>query len=120
MASTRNKNCIGDYCLEQNAYNSSYDYRLYKYGPYGFSFDPKLPGNGLLPGQFRPSDLSENPTGIESFLFGINSTNLVNPQKECFTPRLKRMDSANIYEKEPVYMPVPLVVSKFNRPFPIP
>jgi hypothetical protein len=51
------------------------------------------------------------------FLFGINSTNLVN-QAPCFYPNLTNNQSFNIYKNEPVLMPTPLTITK-ERPFPI-
>jgi hypothetical protein len=63
--------------------------------------------------------MSKNAPDIESFLFGINSTNLVTPQP-CLTPEIKQLQSANVFDKGPVYIPEPLVVEKKQRPFPTP
>lgn len=115
MASTRNINTYGNYCLEQRTYNKSSNYTLYKYSQYGDAYDTRNPGNGLLPGQIPCNNLSENSTDIESFLFGINSTNLVNPQAPL-VPKLKCLETANIYKSQPVYMPEPCIVSKTERP----
>jgi hypothetical protein len=52
-------------------------------------------------------------------LFGINSTNLVNPAP-CFTPEIKCLKTANVFKMPDVIMPVPLVVPKDQRPFPAP
>lgn len=115
MASTRNKNTPGNYCLEQKTYAHSRNYTSYKNSAYGYAYDTKLPGNGLNPAQMPSDTLSKNATEIESFLFGINSTNLVNPAPNL-TPQLKCLQSANIFESRPVYMPEPLIVEKKQRP----
>lgn len=119
MASTRNKNTPGNYCLDQRQNTGSEAWQLYINGANGFAYDTRLAGNGLNPGQMPWSTLSHNPADIESFLFGINSTNLVNPAGPL-TPQLKCLSSANLIEKKPVIMPVPQAISKEQRPFPLP
>jgi hypothetical protein len=119
MASTRTKNTNGNYCLQQRSYYNSQNYTTYKYSQYGEAYDTKLSGLGLLPGQIPNNNLSENYADIESFLFGIGSTNLLE-NKPCFIPKLKILETANIYKAEPTYLPEPLIVSKSNRPFPLP
>jgi hypothetical protein len=118
MASTRNKNTPGNYCLQQREYTQQDEWRLYKNGANGYAYDTRLPGNGLNPGQLPWNTLSYNAPDIESFLFGINSTNLVNPAPPL-TPELKCLQTANIFQKSPVYIPEPLVVSKNQRPSPL-
>jgi hypothetical protein len=118
MASTRNINTPGNYALEEKQYKHAQQYSLYKNSQYGEAYSTKMPGNGLLPGQLPANQLSRNPTEIESFLFGINSTNLVNPEPPL-VPELKCLETANIYKKPANIMPLPLVIEK-NRPFPCP
>ncbi len=119
MASTRSKNTPGNYCLEQREYKGSENYTLYPNSQYGSAYDTRLPGTGFLPGQIPGNKLSNNAPDIESFLFGINSTNLVNPAP-AFTPELKDLCWANVYKKGPVFIPEPLVIQKNQRPFPVP
>jgi hypothetical protein len=119
MASTRNRNTSGNYCLEQRQYKNSENYTLYPNSQYGAAYNTRLPGNGLLPGQMPWNKLSYNAADTESFLFGINSTNLVIPAP-CFVPENAQLNSANIYEKGPIFIPEPLVIEKNQRPFPIP
>ena len=119
MASTRNINTPGNYCLQQLQYANNANYTLFKNSQYGEAYDTKLPGNGLLGGQIPGNKMSYNSSDIESFLFGINSTNLVKPAP-CFVPELNKLDSTNIYEKGPIYIPQPLVIEKNQRPLPIP
>ena len=118
MASTRNKNTPGNYCLEQKEYKHSENYTLYPNSQYGAAYTTRLPGNGLNPGQFPWSKLSHNPADIESFLFGINSTNLVNPAPPL-VPELTCLKTANVFKTEPVIMPIPQAIPKNQRPFPI-
>jgi hypothetical protein len=119
MASTRNKNTFGNYCLEQREHKNSEIYTLYPNSQYGAAYNTRLPGNGLNPAQIPWNKLSYNAPDIESFLFGINSTNLVNPAP-CLVPELANLNSTNIYDKEPVFIPEPLVLEKNQRPYPIP
>ena len=119
MASTRNKNTPGNYSIEQLQYKNSSNYTLYPNSQYGAAYNTRLPGNGLLPAQIPGNKLSYNAADTESFLFGINSTNLVNPQP-CLVPELKYLETANIFEKNKVIIPEPLAVEKYQRPFPAP
>lgn len=119
MASTRNKNTPGNYCLDNRQNVGIESWQLYINGANGTAYDTRLPGNGLNPGQLPWKTLSHNPADIESFLFGINSTNLVNPAGPL-TPELKYLQTANIFNTKSVIMPVPQAIPKYQRPFPIP
>jgi len=118
MSSTRSKNTPGNYCLEEREYALSQNYTLYANSQYGAAYNTQLPGVGLLPAQIPGNQLSHNAADIESFLFGINSTNLVNPAP-TFTPELKNICSVNIFKRDPTYIPEPLVIQKNQRPFPV-
>ena len=119
MASTRNKNTPGNYCLEQRQSTGPEKWCLYKNGANGYAYNTKLAGTGLIQGQMPWDTLSHNPADIESFLFGINSTNLVNPAP-ALTPELKCLQSKDLFKRSDSIMPVPLVVPKNQRPFPLP
>jgi hypothetical protein len=119
MASTRNRNTPINYAQEQRQFREAKDYALYEHSFCGSAYDTRLPGNGLNPAQIPGNQLSSNASDIESFLFGINSTNLVKPA-DPLTPELKYLPSANVFDKGPVLMPEPLVVPKGQRPFPLP
>lgn len=119
MASTRNLNTPGNYNLEQRQYRDMETYTLYPNSQYGAAYSTMLPGNGVNPGQVPWNKLSNNAVQIESFLFGINSTNLVRPQAPL-VPELKTLETANFFERIPVFIPEPLVVEKSQRPFPVP
>ena len=119
MASTRNKNTPGNYCQDQRQNTQTESWQLYTNGANGLAYDSRLAGNGLNPGQMPWSTFSYNPVDIETFLFGIGSTNLVQPVKPL-RPELKCLSSANLVKKQDIIMPVPLAVSKTQRPFPLP
>jgi len=119
MASTRNKNTPGNYCLEQKQYMQSETYSLYENSQCGAAYNTQLPGNGLLPAQIPWNKLSYNAADTESFLFGINSTNLVN-RAPCFYPEPVKLKSTNIFDKGSIIIPEPLAIQKNQRPFPIP
>jgi hypothetical protein len=118
MASTRNRNTRGDYALEQDAINQSRSYNNYLHAAQGCAFKPSMPSFGLIPSHMPRHTLSKNPIEIESFLFGINSTNLVAPQKPI-KPQLKRIPTSVFFERLPIHMPKPLVVEHNQRPYPI-
>jgi len=119
MASTRNINTPGNYCLDQKQYRKTEDWRLYLNGANGYAYDTKLAGQGLIQQHMPAKTLSHNSTEIESFLLGINSTNLVNPAGPL-SSELKCLQSCDIYKTPRVIMPKPLVVPKDQRPFPVP
>ena len=118
MASTRNINTPGNYNLEQRQFKESAGYTLFPNSQYGAAYNTKLPGNGLLPAQIPWNKLSYNAADTESFLFGINSTNLVNPAPPL-TPQLKCLQTVNVFKSKPVIMPVPQAIPKFQRPNPM-
>ena len=119
MASTRNKNTPGNYGAEEKSYRLYRDNLMYQNGPLGTAYKTELPGLGFNPAQIPASKLSSNHTDIETFLLGINSTNLVNPAPPL-EPKLTCLTSAHAFESKPVLMPEPLVVSRSQRPFAVP
>ena len=120
MASTRNKNAPGDYKLEQQAFARNLDANLYKYSSNGMAYTPGLPVGGSAPPSLMWRDaLSGNPIEIESSLFGINSTNLVNPAS-AVVPQLKTLRDTKFFDRMPIVMPQDLVVPSNQRSFPVP
>lgn len=118
MASTRNKNTRGNYCLEQRAFQQQAAYTANR--EYAFAPRTMNPGAGLLAGQLPDTALSGNPNDIESFLFGIGSTNLVTPQAPI-TAELKQLPELSIIDRKvPLIMPKEFVLDDNQRPFPIP
>lgn len=116
MASTRNKNTPGNYLLDTKQNTQSETWKLYENGANGYAYNTNLAGNGFIQGPMPWNKLSNNAPDIESFLFGINSTNLVNPAAPL-VPELKTISQQDLYKKSNTIMPVPLVVLKDQRPF---
>lgn len=101
MASTRNKNTSGNYQLEQLEKYKQANYQVFENGSCAKASTTNLPGNGLLTGRIASSSLSNNYCDIESFLYGIGSTNLVKPS-ENLVANIYEIDSLNIIKKPPV------------------
>ena len=80
MASTRNKNTPGNYCLEQREYKNSEQYTLYANSQYGAAYNTRLPGDGLLPAQIPWNKLSYNAADTESCFLGNKPNQLVKPR----------------------------------------
>ena len=120
MASTRNINTCGDYKIQQNAFQRNFEEVTFKYSANGSAYEPALPCGGSAPASFMWRDsLSHNPVEIESALFGINSTNLVNPQPPVY-PQLKSLRNVSFFERPALIIPKPLVVPHGQRAFPVP
>ena len=119
MASTRNKNTCSYYCLEQRIVTQSLRYLEYKNGASGAAYSPALPSMGIMPSQMPREIFSRNSVDIESALFGINSTNLVEKQQPV-VPQLTTLPEVSFIARMQLVMPDPLVVEKFQRPFPVP
>lgn len=117
MASTRNKNTKGDYNGEAHINNNTVDYYTNKHYLYGAPLVNYYPGDGLLHGRVASENLSLNNIDIETQLFGIGSTNLVNP-KINYAPELKPLQSLSLFYKYPVLVPEPIVVQQNQRPYP--
>lgn len=115
MASTRNINTPGNYEAEQVSLKHDADYKVYE--GYSRPAEVCLPGDWILSGRMAPQTLSYNPTDIESTLFGINSTNLV----DCFPPPLvkpeiKMLPSLNMSTKKQVIVMEPKVSNVTRKP----
>lgn len=134
MASTRNKNTAGNYALEMQQNMESSQYSLKN----NYVAQPiRLAGYGFLQGHLPQTSLSKNSVDIESFLFGINSTNLAQMQQQnqkeavqappcnapvssCrfFHPELQHLDYACIIEPPPkVILPAPFHPLLGQRPY---
>lgn len=113
MASTRNRNTQGDYDLEQWSNTQNIHYKTYT--SFGKPTQTHLPGDGLLAGRVGASELAFNNNDIESFLFGIGSTNLVKANPAT-VPDIKLLNSLSIIDRLPVSIPDPLVIEPNHRP----
>jgi hypothetical protein len=101
--------------MEQQAYKRQMEYTSYIHSSYGRPTVSYLPADGLAPARMSNTELANNSCDIESFLFGIGSSNLVNPQTPV-VPSLKTLPSLSIIERLPKLMPNPLVIEPNQRP----
>ena len=98
MAATRDKNSFENHQLEELYIKKQNDYILYENSVRAYK--TYLPGDGLLIGRIAPKELSRNSCDIESFLYGIGTGNLVEPQKPP-DGELYHISSLNIFPKQP-------------------
>lgn len=115
MASTRNKNTPGNYALERFASERKHQELMFIHQTQGQAQQTNLPGNGLLSGRYAGRDLAKNDNDIESYLFGIGSTNLENPMTPI-TPNINTLPSLNVIEKTPMIMPRNFGIEPNQRP----
>jgi hypothetical protein len=113
MASTRNRNTQDDYNLEQWSNTQDINYKTYT--SFGKPNTTHFPGDGLLGGRVGAGELAFNNHDVESFLFGIGSTNLVKPNP-TIVPDIKSLKSLSIISRLPVAIPDPLVIEPNQRP----
>jgi len=112
MASTRNKNTPGDYKLEQKAYMNRH-FNIMNIEKQTAN-NKTFPGNGLLQGKVASRDLANNYTDIESKLFGIGSSNLVEPLPITI-PEIYSYPSLNVMNKIPLIVPNKLIIETNQR-----
>ena len=113
MASTRNRNSPGDYSLEQSQKSNVAGYFMYENS--GHPETSNFAGNGLLMGRMASTNLSTNSVDIESFLYGIGTSNLVNPFKPI-TPEIKQLNSLNVIDRLPIHIPSEIKITPNQRP----
>jgi hypothetical protein len=117
MASTSLKNLPGLYCRETSANRLNSDYLVFK--------NKKIPKTSAMPdlginvgnmaGGYTHNILSNNTADLESYLFGIGTSNLVKTFNKP-NPKLNQLDNLKFFEKPGYNMPNPLVVENRQRP----
>tara|TARA_B100000886_G_scaffold340512_2_gene310687 strand:+ start:24482 stop:24835 length:354 start_codon:yes stop_codon:yes gene_type:complete len=115
MASTRNKNTANNYCIQQREFSDNYKYNTNVHSQWGEAYTTNLPTYGLNPPSIPRNKLCNNSVEVESFLFGINSTNLVKPRPPV-KPSINHLDNLTFFEKLPLQLPEPLVIKHNQRP----
>jgi hypothetical protein len=115
MASTRDKNSMGNYLLEQRALNRTFENICDFNGRNGHANIPAFPELSR-PSYMPPDNVCKNFVDVESQLLGINSNNLVNPNKQPVKPEIKNLPLISFFDREKVIMPDDLKVDN-NRPF---
>ena len=96
MASTRNKNAQGDFCLERKKYDKSVYYTTNSLK--GVAHSNRFPCAGINMGHMPNNILASNAIDIESSLYGIGSTNLVK-KKEDVIPRFNHLDHVCFFDR---------------------
>jgi hypothetical protein len=115
MASTRNRNTPGNYVAEQSINQFQREYFAYETAShYAVPTQTHFPGNGLIGMKSAHCNLSTNYSDVESYLFGIGSTNLVSPISEP-TPEIRQLQSLNVMNKTPLIMPEELFLQGNQR-----
>ena len=71
MASTRNNNTKGNYCLQQRSIRMQREHIEYVNGPTGTAYDTALPCLGFNPSHMPASAFSRNPVEIESLFLAL-------------------------------------------------
>jgi len=114
MASTRNKNTIGNYCNEQRQLQKQEDWFMTNY-----KFEnprPAFPCSGINVQHVPSNELSRNPVDIENYLYGISANNFINPLPEVI-PDLKTFENISFFDTPKLYMPVLPPYLHGQRPF---
>jgi hypothetical protein len=112
MASTRNINDPENYKLEQYSLMKERNYMPFK--SYACPTETMFAGDGLIQGNLRNTQLANNAVDVESFLYGINTSNLVNPIAPVVAD-IKQLKSLSIIDRIPIIMPKPLVTEPGQR-----
>ena len=113
MASTRNKNTRNDYELELNKSIHTQEYLLA--GDYAQPTTTTCPGNGLGGAHIPRSQMSHNPIDIETFLFGIGSSDLTK-DAPILDASLKCLPTTDIFAKAPTVVSEKFVSNTTQRP----
>ena len=113
MASTRFINSKGEFALEQRMNSSIVDNRLYEQRT--LAYDTRNSTFGVFDGRRPNYTLSRNATDVESQLYGIGSTNLVNPRTPV-RPRSITNPDITFFKRPNQHFPNPLVIEKCQRP----
>lgn len=110
------KNSKGEYCLQQRGIEEQFRNNMWKYKC--ISMDTRLPCAGInipmMTNGYNNNILSNNAADIESALFGIGSTNLVNAKKPV-KPELNCLNNVKFFNTMNVFLPEPLVVENYQR-----
>jgi hypothetical protein len=117
MASTRNINSKNNYKIEQNKFSLAQNYNGYENSQWGSAYNTLLPGFGSNPVQLPREKLARDAIKVESDLFGIGATNLVNPTVQS-KPQEIFMRNVTFFDRLPFINAEPLVIEKDQRPLP--
>lgn len=112
MASTRNKNMRTEYSLEQNNNTGIRDFNINQYGR---GVNEANPTHMMNHGSMARDALSGNAVDTESQLFGIGSTNLVQPQMPI-RPDVKTLGNVDFCERKELINHDSIYIMNNQRP----
>lgn len=113
MSSTRLVNSKGEYACEQRRNNSIVTNRLFEQRT--IAHDTRDSTFGVFDGHRPNYTLSKNATDIESQLYGIGSSNLVQSKTPAI-PRFIRNSEISFFDRPKQFLPDPLVIENCQRP----
>ena len=113
MSSTRLKNQRGEYRLQQIVNHNILNNRTNSIKR--ISNLDAHPQVGINVSHMPNTVLSENAVDIETNLFGIGSSDLVN-NRPHITPRLRKLPDVYYYKPTEIFIPEPLVIENDQRP----
>ena len=113
MSSTRLRNQVGEYRLQQSMNGGIYDNRIQSMKR--LSSMDAIPQAGIMISHMPSTVLSENAVDIENQLYGIGSSDLVNRRK-VVQPKLRNLPDVYHYKPTDIYIPEPLIIEKNQRP----
>lgn len=113
--SLKNSKCI--YNQQLNESNKTRGYNLYKNKC--ISNKTMMPDRGInmpmMVNGYNNNILSNNTPDIESYLYGIGSSNLVEEYKKPHI-KLNKLDNIKFFNTSTTLLPDPLVIEKNQRP----
>ena len=113
MSSTRFKNDVGEYTLEQRINNHVCENRVD--GLRTLNTQLGLPELGFNPSHIPSHQLSRNAIDVESQLYGIGTSNLVQPHIHV-TPQLISNSNVSYFQKPEMILPMSFVHKGNQRP----
>lgn len=117
MTDTSLKNSQNAYNQYQSTCQKVYNYNLYKYK--SISTSTLIPNAGInmqmIKNGYNNKILSNNACDIESKLFGIRSTNLVEKNKKI-DPSINYLKSIKFFNTLETSLPNPLIINNNQRP----
>lgn len=116
MASTRNKNTWSDYRIEQQSLHEEAQWKTARERRYAYK--TRMPSAGINVGHMPNDVLARNATDIESRLYGIGLSNLVEPVEPVHPQPIQSSYQTIDFFERPDYtvIPEPLVVGRRQRP----
>lgn len=115
MASTRNKNTMGDYKMEQQMNRNLTQYNVYKNSAQGTPWETHIPDIGWMPSNVSRETFATNAVDVESMLRGTGESNLVDPKATTVVQKVT-VPYKSFFERPVVATPEPLVLERFQRP----